>query len=94
MWRLPQYKSMRGNISPNSIAVYVKIGLVSILLLNLTACFGKGKSAEAIASSEPSVDMTRPPTTIKGSDASAEESNPDETISFEKWKKERQDDEK
>ena len=61
-------------------------------LLSLSACAGKQKSQDT-ANAEPVIDMTRPPTTIKGVSAAEEESNPDETVSFEKWNKERQSDE-
>jgi len=72
----------------------MKIVLLSMLIFNLTACFGKGKSDEEVVGSQPAIDMTRPPVTIKDSTSKEEETNPDETVSFEKWKKDREGDEK
>lgn len=67
-----------------------KGALLVALLLVLSACFGKGRTDKAAteADGQPVVDMTRPPVTIKGGPAVGEESNPDETVSYEKWKKE------
>jgi len=74
-------------LSGNGLAKGVM--LVALLVL-LSACFGKGRSAPATtdADGQPVVDMTRPPVTIKGGPAVGEESDPDETVSYEKWKKE------
>lgn len=72
----------------------LKLVLLSVLVISLTACFGKGKSADDVVSAQPSVDMTRPPTTIKDASAKENETDPDETVSFEKWTKERQGDDK
>ena len=76
---------------PKLLVQCLGVAAMLIMVLGMSACgsFGKSKQADA---AEPIVDMTRPPTTIKGG-AIESESDPDETISFEKWKNERQEDE-
>ena len=68
---------------------FAKCILLVALAVLLSACFGKGRSEQAgtDTNGQPVVDMTRPPVTIKGGPAVGEESNPDETVSYEKWKK-------
>ncbi|NND00032.1 MAG: hypothetical protein HKN85_07610 [Gammaproteobacteria bacterium] len=70
---------------------YLRTALIIALLLSQAACGGKGKELTD-GQEQPVADMTLPPQTIKGA-TSAEESNPDETISFEKWKKQQEIDE-
>lgn len=55
--------------------------------LVLSACGGKKESVDG----EPVTDITRPPQTVK--DAAEEvqqETNPDETISYDEWRRRRQ----
>jgi len=59
--------------------------LVSVLLLS--ACGGKRKATTE--DGQPVVDMTRPPVMIKDISEQQVESDPNEVISFEKWRKER-----
>ena len=63
-----------------------------LMLISLAGCAGKAKSTdnEADANNAASVDLTRPPVTIRSDKEREQESNPDETISFEKWNKEQQ----
>ena len=71
----------------------VKWVLLVMLSAILTGCFGLGKSKKPTtdAAGEPIVDMTLPPSTIKGGPAIGEdESNPDETVSFEAWQKQQE----
>ncbi len=56
------------------------------LLLGLTLCACGGNKKEAVA--EPVEDITRPPQTIVGREE-VQERNPDETISFDEWRKRR-----
>ena len=86
MRSIPSSDNMQVNKS-HSLRGYIKLILVSFLLISISACFGKGKSAEEEASPQAAVDMTRPPTTIKDAASKEAEGNPDETVPFEEWKK-------
>ena len=60
-----------------------------LVVLLIAGCAGK-RAAKADQNSEQkttSTDMTRPPTTIGDDRKIVVESNPDETISFEEWKR-------
>ncbi len=67
--------------------------IIAVCIFSISACAGKNKAKET-AGAEPTIDMTRPPVTIKGVSATEDESNPDETVSYEKWKKDREGDDK
>lgn len=72
----------------------VKHTLVLVLLISLTACFGRGSDKEQPSVENlPQVDMTRPPNTIANIEDREEEGNPDETVSYEEWKKKQDSDE-
>lgn len=62
--------------------------LLLTLILSLAACGGNKKSKMADGSVPE--DMTRPPVVITGAERGEAESNPDETVSFEKWKGDRE----
>ena len=73
---------------------HIKYTLTFALLITLAACFGRGSDQEqASVDSLPQVDMTRPPNTIANIEDREEEGNPDETVSFEEWKKKQESDE-
>ncbi len=65
-----------------------KWSIFALLLVGLTACGGNKKPAEV---AKDTVDITRPPQTIDGnvSQAPVQERSPDETISFDEWRKRR-----
>ena len=71
------------------------LGLASILAL--TACGKKATVAESDAQkaegSAPVADITRPPKLVVDKTDEETELNPDETISFDKWKKQQTADE-
>ena len=64
--------------------------VVALLAIGLTSCAGKraakAETAEAAKNGQP-VDMTRPPRTIGVEREVVVESDPNETISFEEWKR-------
>jgi len=73
---------------------HIKYILTLILLITLTACFGRGSDKQQTsAENQPQVDMTRPPNAIADREDREEEGNPDETISYEEWKKKQESDE-
>lgn len=66
--------------------------LLTVVLSQCIACAGgakktatEGASQEAAKQSQ--TDMTRPPVTIGAQEKIVVESNPDETISFDEWKR-------
>jgi len=65
------------------------------LLALLTACSGKKKVEDAAIDNKDQVgtDITRPPELVKGKRVEPVESDPDETISFDKWRKQQEVDE-
>ena len=72
----------------------IRYTLTLVLLITLTACFGRGSDKQqASAENKPQVDMTRPPNAIGNIEDREEEGNPDETISYEEWKKQQESDE-
>lgn len=77
----------------------MKFKLVTLLAsvciaLSLTACAGKSKKADVADESAESTgvsqtDITRPPAVTKRKNQNTE-TNPDETVSFDEWKKQQQ----
>lgn len=63
-----------------------KIIVCTALLLFISACGGKAAKKETVESTE---DITRPPT-ISGTIVREKEKDPEETVSFDRWKKDRQ----
>lgn len=65
-----------------------KAGFIIVIALSLflSACAGKRKADSGDGS--PVVDMTRPPELVRDISEQQVESNPEETISFEEWRKE------
>ncbi|GAA6140077.1 hypothetical protein NBRC116583_38240 [Arenicella sp. 4NH20-0111] len=82
-----------------SVITMVKRSLAPLTLilafsLTLSACGGFKKDKPALAESkQPSVDITRPPETIVGR-KEVEERDPEETISFDEWRKRRLEEQK
>ncbi len=72
---------------------HIKYALTLALLITLSACFGRGSKEQESVDSLPQVDMTRPPNTIANIGDRVEEGDPDETVSFEAWKKKQESDE-
>jgi len=66
------------------------ITLVVLAVTLLTACAGKKTTTEAAETKDAVADITRPPQTVKREREVVEETNPDETISFDEWRKRRQ----
>ena len=64
--------------------------LIIALTVMLAACGGKQKTTDI--NGEPIVDMTRPPVMINDIKEQTVESDPDEVISYEKWKQQRTND--
>lgn len=64
--------------------------LIIALSVMLAACGGKRKTTDI--NGEPIVDMTRPPVMINDIKEQTVESDPDEVISYEKWKQQRVED--
>lgn len=65
---------------------------ITVVLTQCIACAGGAKKSDAENLSEESAkqaqtDMTRPPVTIGAEEKIIVESNPDETISFDEWKR-------
>jgi len=70
-----------------------RLGAITLAVLAvtlLTACAGKKTTTEATQTKETVADITRPPQTVKREREVVEETNPDETISFDEWRKRRQ----
>lgn len=60
----------------------------ALLCFTMTACAGSKKVAEP---TEPVADITRPPQMVSNDpQVAVEESNPDETISYDEWRKRRE----
>ncbi|MFT5136533.1 MAG: hypothetical protein ACI9XU_001948 [Arenicella sp.] len=64
--------------------------MIIVLSVMLAACGGKRKTTDI--NGEPIVDMTRPPVMINDIKEQTVESDPDEVISYEKWKQKRDED--
>jgi hypothetical protein len=64
--------------------------MIIALSVMLAACGGKRKTTDI--NGEPIVDMTRPPVMINDIKEQTVESDPDEVISYEKWKQQRGED--
>ena len=64
--------------------------MIIALSVMLAACGGKRKTTDS--NGEPIVDMTRPPVMINDIKEQTVESDPDEVISYEKWKQKRAED--
>ncbi len=67
----------------------IKLTVALFCIASLSACstIGKLGSKEAKADDAPVVDITRPPEMIVNTKDDAVEGNPDETVSFDEWKK-------
>lgn len=61
---------------------------VSLICLALSAC-GGNKKPEAVVEAVNADDITRPPSVVKNRKPAESESNPEETISYEEWKRKR-----
>ena len=72
---------------------HIKYAFTLALLITLSACFGRGSKEQESVDNLPQVDMTRPPNTITNIEDREEEGNPDETVSYEEWKKKQDSDE-
>jgi hypothetical protein len=66
----------------------LKVSLIGLTCFVLSACGGNKKPAEEAAVANGS-DITRPPSIVKDRLPSETVKNPDETISFDEWKKKR-----
>jgi hypothetical protein len=75
----------------NMKLIAAKSLFVIFVVTQCIACAGGAKktaqAAESEAASSAQSDMTRPPVTIGAQQKIVVESNPDETISFDEWKK-------
>ncbi len=70
-----------------------RVGVVILMLfagMMLSACAGKKTKANSSESEQPVADITRPPQMVRAEQEVVEESDPDETISFDEWRKRRQ----
>lgn len=65
-----------------------KNALALIFCATLAACGGNKKAPIDAETGEPTADITRPPQTIVGR-IEVQERNPEETISFDEWRKRR-----
>lgn len=65
-----------------------RVAILVFTCLLFSACGGKKETI----SEEPVVDITRPPQTVKDAakPAQEEETNPDETISYDEWRRRRE----
>ncbi|MEM7361360.1 MAG: hypothetical protein AAF431_19945 [Pseudomonadota bacterium] len=77
------------NHSKHHTVTVGKLGTLIVIALSLvlSACAGKRKAEQN--DDRPVVDMTRPPELVRDISEQRVESNPEETISFEEWRKER-----
>lgn len=66
----------------------IKISLIAASCLVLSACGGSKKTPVQVDAAN-STDITRPPVIVKDEKAVEAEKNPEETISFDEWKKKR-----
>ena len=65
----------------------IRVTTLLFACLVISACGGK----KTITSEGPITDITRPPTTVKGvEEQNQEETNPDETVSYDEWRRRRQ----
>ena len=72
----------------NNTNTILKVSIIGLTCFVLSACGGNRKPAEdAVAANSP--DITRPPSIVKNRLPSETVKNPDETISFDEWKKKR-----
>lgn len=71
------------------------ITVVGLLCLSaLSACAKKASVAEAAAGkATPTTDITRPPELVVDQSKAVQEQDPDETISYDKWRKKQVEDE-
>lgn len=74
-----------------------RVGAITFLVfagLMLSACAGKKAATNTDSTNSAKqgtvADITRPPQMIKGEKEVVEESNPDETISYDEWRKRRE----
>lgn len=67
--------------------------LISLLGLTLSACGGNKRASTAPDTGQPTADITRPPKTIVGREE-VQERNPEETVSFDEWRKRRLEEQK
>ena len=67
-----------------------RITIAIFCVASLSACstIGKLGSKKAKADDTPTVDITRPPVILVNTKDDAIERDPDETVSYDKWKKE------
>lgn len=73
----------------NSKKTMLKIGLVALTCFTLSACGGKRAPVDA-ANAENTPDITRPPKVAKNEVPVEVEKNPDETVSYDEWKRQRE----
>lgn len=80
-------------VNSSSIQIRKKLGLTLVSFFvasTLMGCAGNKKSTSDEQLAKQGPDITRPPQTIGTQDRQvAEERNPDETISFDEWRKKR-----
>lgn len=69
-----------------TINTILKVGLLAITCLTLSACGGNRKVASEADVANAS-DITRPPLIAKNRVPEETEKNPDETISYDEWKR-------
>ena len=86
------------SLSPMNCLLRMKTPLISLLsllcLLSLSACAKKASIAEAdAATAVPATDITRPPKLVVDKSKQADEQDPEQTISYDKWRKEQAEDE-
>lgn len=74
-------------------SIYKPIPIFLAALL-IAACGGKAAKQTADAEAKSTEDITRPPVFVKEVDKPAVESNPDETISYDEWRKRREDEQR
>lgn len=65
---------------------FLKSAFVVICVAMIAACGGK-KAANSEVVAAPKGDITRPPKVAKTDEVVAEELNPNETISFDEWRR-------
>lgn len=72
--------------------ILIKLTIAIFCITSISACstIGKLGSKKAKANETPTVDITRPPVMIVNTKDDAVERDPDETVSYDKWKKETQ----